>query len=445
MSTKTLRGAILHGGLFLLVALAVDGMPLDGELIKNAGLDAIEGRQAVLQEIGSLGSGGSGLSKFFWAGMYAAAFAYLLFNKPQSTLRLLFENKPLVLLILLMPLSALWSDNPKIVFALSAHTIGMLAICVAAIIAYRADPAALARMMAVVLGINVAIHVAGVLLAPEYTINAHGRWRGWTSHPNRLGGIALCALALNVGCLAAKHVWKRWAHITFVAICVAVLIGSQSQTSVVCAMFAGVGPFFLGRTYRRLGRRGAGQMALLSGLVAAALAIPAILFAHEILEAVTGALGRDISFTGRTTIWARAVDAFGARPILGWSFDGHLEVFSKTPLRYTDYHNGYLDIAVSGGLLAISLFAAMIIRYLTQIRNADVGTIIMFLPLTISILIYNILEADLLSGRNTIWTMLVVIVLLQSVARHEQRQPSTNSRAERGSVQQSKLRQPLNR
>ena len=72
---------------------------------------------------------------------------------------------------------------------------------------------------------------------------------------------------------------------------------------------------------------------------------------------------------------------------------------------------------VSGGIVALVLFSWLMIRFFISMKDSEPAMIVMFLPLAVAILIHNIFEAGLLTGRGTIWIMLIVVVLLQSAVK----------------------------
>ena len=122
--------------------------------------------------------------------------------------------------------------------------------------------------------------------------------------------------------------------------------------------------------------------------------------------------GADDALSGRPEIWALGLTAVADRPI-GWSFDllrtywdnhGHLELFPH-------FHNGFLDIAVKGGLLAEALLVFLIIRMFIAIKNVETVDITMykvFLSFFISLMIYNLVETAL-DRENLVWDMLFIV------------------------------------
>ncbi len=72
---------------------------------------------------------------------------------------------------------------------------------------------------------------------------------------------------------------------------------------------------------------------------------------------------------------------------------------------------------VSGGVGALLLFIWLMIRYFTRMKDAPPIIIIMFLPTAVAILIHNVFESGLLTGRGIIWIMMLVIVLLQTTVK----------------------------
>lgn len=70
-------------------------------------------------------------------------------------------------------------------------------------------------------------------------------------------------------------------------------------------------------------------------------------------------LGRDLTFTGRTSIWDKALDAFSKSPIFGVgeiSSDA-----SRTLIGATNAHNYYLDLMYKNGIIGFVLFLIILI------------------------------------------------------------------------------------
>ena len=96
----------------------------------------------------------------------------------------------------------------------------------------------------------------------------------------------------------------------------------------------------------------------MTSLSLAAIAIGVFVVASEefdIAARTLGALGKDSTLTGRTTVWDFRIEQFWREPILGVAFGAYwespqtsvmaLEAAMKTSL--PNFHNNFLDVAVA--------------------------------------------------------------------------------------------------
>ena len=77
------------------------------------------------------------------------------------------------------------------------------------------------------------------------------------------------------------------------------------------------------------------------------------------------AVGRDLTFTGRTTIWTHAIDAGMQHSMLGagyrafWTPEGASYVYARIWAVIGNGHNGYLDVWLELGFIGLGLFLLM--------------------------------------------------------------------------------------
>jgi O-antigen ligase len=78
---------------------------------------------------------------------------------------------------------------------------------------------------------------------------------------------------------------------------------------------------------------------------------------------IAGALGRDVTLTGRTIIWEMALES-GSNPIIGSGFQSYWlsgkgqEIIDWGHTNYV--HNGYLDVYLNAGWIGVLLLAGML-------------------------------------------------------------------------------------
>lgn len=146
-------------------------------------------------------------------------------------------------------------------------------------------------------------------------------------------------------------------------------------------------------------------------------------------ETILDALGRDITLTGRTSIWSIVIDKIMKRPWLGYGYMGFwrgmegesADVWYETFFLAPHAHNTYLDLALQFGLVGLLVFLlSFLVNYLRAIAWVRLNKTteglwpIMFLSLT---LLYSTTET-LFVGPNYPWvlyTALTTSVLVQPI------------------------------
>jgi O-antigen ligase len=393
-----------------MLSLAIQGMPLGGGLVEASEMYAEEIHAITAAKVTSLGTDQSSYPAMIWATMYVMA-ALALIRPPalrRATL-LLWHQWPIVILLVMVPFSAIWSPNGGKVLMNFVHALGVTFIAISAALHYRSNPRKMLRVITSVLIANLSLHLAAVLLVPAVGVSLDGRWAGLTGQSNTLGCIAYCLLwASSVGIQISKGERCRllWLGIL---LSVVVLIGSNSVTSIVASGIVLLVSFLYGRVQRGRLRFSVLSSLALMGAVCAALFV-LVLGPSDVLEYLTGSGGRSSDLSGRTYIWLAALDLIDQYPILGWGFDDNARVILETGMPHTTYHNGYLDIAVRGGTIALVLLLAMVGRFFLDLRRLGgdrwFPTSLSFI---VAMLIYNLSETALLTPRNILWICLLVL------------------------------------
>lgn len=112
------------------------------------------------------------------------------------------------------------------------------------------------------------------------------------------------------------------------------------------------------------------------------IAASAVLFGWLFVEIVLGMLGRDMTFTGRTTIWQNGLILWRDRPIFGYG-GGFFYVFSDPSLSFgyeasqvvyemsigwalDIMHSGFLEAAIYYGIIGVVVFSIMVITFVIR-------------------------------------------------------------------------------
>jgi len=372
---------------------------------------------------------GSPIDAIVFMALFVAAIAVLLRRKQRLTL-LLKASFPLLIYFLYCLVSCAWSPFPDVAFKRWIKDVGDLAMVLVVV----TDPEPIAALSRLFSRVGFILLPASILLirysalGSAYDPSGNPMYTGVTTNKNTLGlityVISLGALWSLFNLLRAKRRPNRGrqllARVVLLAFGVAVLQQAHSATCIACfilgtaLMLATSLPFMR----RRPGRVHALVLTiLLSGGIT-------MLFGGQ--ATVTGALGRDATFSDRTVIW-KAVIPICPNPVVGAGFESFWNGYgkyvkgglSKYERGLNSAHNGYIDVYLNLGLVGVALIAALLISGYGQAcagfrRNPAVGSLMLAYVATASI--YSITEAGFRILTPTWFSLLLVLVGSRSIA-----------------------------
>jgi O-antigen ligase len=353
---------------------------------------------------------------------YALAFIFLLKQKGlvSSVIR---KAVPLDILFFLMLISVLWSEFPVKVLISFVHNIGVACIALCAISLFIGNKNYFFKLLLLGLFVYIVSTIAVTLIRPDigvmtstniYAVSLIGRWRGLTTHPNSLGSICLFTTWVS---LSAFFYTKQSKLISLLAI--SLLMGafycmykanSMTSTLLSAALVFGMVWFaFIGnsRGGMRFIKIMLGVMSIFVGLMLIYIIHPEVFSEKYFFRAI----GRDESFSGRTSLWDIGLRGFAAKPYFGWGYDSLMSFLKSYNLGYGQLHNGYLDLLVRGGLVSIFLFFILLCQavyfLIKQVffKNKDYVCVAGLLLLA---LLHNMTEGSLFGGTNIIWFMFLI-------------------------------------
>ena len=333
----------------------------------------------------------------------------------------------LVLVLLYLVLagaSALWALEPAITFRrFVLQALLVLAALVAALL--EPDPRAVARRLAVVAGLAVALNLVWLGAKPPSPLGVEGIY----PQKNALGVALLVSLPLLA--FAALDARRR-GRTLLVALVLALLTGafallvlSRSKTSLGLAVVVPVAALGLVVAGRMV--RASPALVLLFG-VGALLAVSMLahaLFGWTIRDASVLVFG-DPTFTGRDVIWSFAAGQAGERPWLGYGFNGFWGIGYASPAvsdgplfvnSVLQAHNGFIDVRLELGWLGLGLMAAILAAGFARIGSvAGVDTLLGWTCLCLALvaLLHNGLESSLARGFNLVWIAFLAAVCMAS-------------------------------
>jgi O-antigen ligase len=352
--------------------------------------------------------------------IYCIGLLYVLAERGRLP-KLLIGNWALLALTGYAVFSSLWSYYPDATFRRAFAL--LLTTTFAFYLVLRFTPRELLQMLAWALFLGAALSLVLVMLYPTSLIHygaLAGSWRGSFGHKNRLGrmmALAVVVFALLLIEKGGKSNWFNWAGL---GLCGFMLAMSQSRTAWITAM-----ALLLSIPVLRFLRGARLPMSLRIGsllILGFAVSIAVTHFLVVGLEAV----GRDLTFSGRTTIWTHSIHAGMSHPMLGagyrafWTPEGASYVYARLWAVVGNGHNGYLDVWLELGFVGLSVFVVMFLTgisraYSRLIKSEDIAGLFYALVM-IYATIYSFTEKFLLEQSELTW-MLIMVTLLYLTPR----------------------------
>ncbi len=337
----------------------------------------------------------------------AYVFSFLLIlTGPAHAMQTIKRLWPVLLLLFLAASSALWSAKPERVAVFTLHTLGLLMVSIPA--AQYAMTRRAAMLVPVLLAL-VPVLVASILVArlvPSIGVDpALNRWRGVTASPNNLGEVSLIAMWASLGCLyLTKRILMKVLSLLAIALSLVALVGSGSATSGVISVVM-IPLVIVFMSMRKNNSNVRMVKIVMLAIFSVAMLLTVVFILPDLLDPkfALKLIGRSSNFSGRSAVWAMALDAIQMKPLTGWSFDSNASIvmFLRGNMPYAQFHNGYLDIAVRGGLIGLFLLLIILVRmFISLIRlsriNFELYALIM--PWFLAMMLLNMMEAQYFTG-----------------------------------------------
>jgi exopolysaccharide production protein ExoQ len=252
------------------------------------------------------------------------------------------------------------------------------------------------------------------ILPLERFFDLNEPWYGIFTQRNSLGMImAFSALVFFLWSrLEPQEKWSAylWAGLSFVLL---LLSGSLTAFLGLCAML-GMG-FLLWdiRLNRKRARRVLAASALMAGI--------GLYFTASHVEAVTSFLDRDVTLTGRTTIWGTSLLLGMDHPWIGRGFNAFWlgdegpsgEIRKLAGWDVPSAHNGYLEIWLDLGLWGLAAFLVGFARhfwksmhYFLRIEGWEGSWPVLYLTF---LAVINLAQSVLVSPNAFFWILYVLI------------------------------------
>lgn len=304
-----------------------------------------------------------------------------------------------------LALTAAWALAPATTLTrLSLYVLLILSLIPAVLLADSLDD--VLRPMFWVTVAAVVVNVVSIAVIPTTSIGFPGIY----THKNALGAnVAIAGLFAIYAMTRADHRIRVAGFLCLPAI-LGLLLISHSKTSLGLLLLVPPTAVLAVAIRRRL------RISL--PILMVVLTIPAAFLVsggipgfdyRDVSRAVSG----DPTFTGRTDLWKFSATHIAERPMTGWGFQSFWGIGPASPAsRMTDTfiaraphsHNGYVDMALEGGVIAVAMLLSIILMiawWIDRLIDRDVGAGILMTSCLFYLLWQNLLETDWLHGMTT--------------------------------------------
>lgn len=360
--------------------------------------------------------------QIIWVVLYAIV-ARILIKERAVSLGRVMHSWPLLLLLAFAILSIGWSDSPALTVR---HSVSLVASAMGGLyLAARYSLAGQLKLLTSVFKIAIVLSfLFGSVKLGAPVDDIAGAWYGIYTQRNSLG--AMMALSILVFMLWArirpeeKRESKLWTALSMVLV---ILSGSATALISACVVL------LLLPVMRFMNSRPArARTTILAGMLIAGIGL---FFAADHLEMVVGFFDRDVTFTGRTTIWGAALAESADRFWLGSGFDAFWigntgpsgKVQEIAGWAVPSAHSGFLEIWLALGFTGLAIFflgfwmsCRRAIQLFLRGRTWETVWPMLFLVVLVSV---NFAQSALVSPNYIFWILYVGIsIQVTELTRH---------------------------
>jgi exopolysaccharide production protein ExoQ len=369
-------------------------------------------------------------NQILWVGL-AAISSLAVLRAPMRLTKYAAALWPLLALLALCILSAVWSDHPDAAIRRSTQA-SLIFYCFLIGVVYSTSIDRIVSIFYLIFWGLLLFNLAA--LARPWSFELSGEFRGTFGHKNGAGAIAAFALILGFSIIRGRQgLLNRLLCGFYLVAWGTLLVLSGSKTSLALIALVPI-LFLLLRAGSKILRLNVG-IVLIFGLSMVASIIGLLVYGGGYTPAyiVSQFIG-DSSFTGRDAIWQFMLEHIQRSWLFGQGYGSFWGVGFESPnLRSQFYfirllnqaHNGYLDLLVSVGAVGLTLFMLQLLKAGVQSEAIHSRKPFLFQLIWTGIifsLIHNITETSLLRGFSPVWIFTLLALLLAARASVEARE-----------------------
>jgi len=300
--------------------------------------------------------------------LLAAIYSYVLYNRLNSfsTYRVIISNPHIMIFILFILLSSVWSSDP-------GHSIKMgLQILITSLIAIhiycKYDFDNFIRIITIALGWLALISFLSAFVIPDKAIYSgvlhEGAWRGIYFHSSGLAKEMAIGSVLFLYSAKRKLIGGKLSVLGFM-VCFFLLLKSQNLTALISIFVIGViYIFFLSL------QRFPYIMKIFVFITFLTFMALISVYVMDNYEEITYAIGKDPTMTNRTSVWVYSYASAMEKLWLGYGYNSFwLDKFATTFfLQWEPHHahNAFLDILLDVGIIGLVLFSIAVYKVFSR-------------------------------------------------------------------------------
>jgi len=336
------------------------------------------------QNLAAAPTSGDAFSRLLWLGLLALSAIIVLWRAGLAWVLARMLNPFLPMFVALAVLSIAWSIDPSLSARRLVRMFTIVLACTAFVLtgwhARRCQNVVRPILTVMLLGsILFGLAFPALAIHQETSAELIGAWRGLANHKNGLGALSCITLIFWFHAWLAREV-RLLPALAGGAIAVTCLVLSRSSTSLAATVFVMIFMVALLRSPHGLRP----YLPYLVSMLVAALLIYALAILNLIpglgtlMAPVTLLTDKDMTFTGRTEIWAILAEHIRWHPFLGTGYGAY---WTGAPVAGTESyefvwrmrsfypgsaHNGYLEIVNDLGWVGLACLIAYILTHVRQ-------------------------------------------------------------------------------
>lgn len=347
--------------------------------------------------------------------IYIVSILLLLKNKSfLSSLKLLFQEKYVLFLLVLTFVSVIWSVSPDDTLTGAITLTGTLFL--ALYIVQTNNLTNFIKILTIYFFFFCLVNTLYVLFSGAgLDVEHNGAWKGLLGQKNRFGMfLSIAFLVSLISFRKSKGHFKLFSLITLVFSLV-LIIKADSKTALVLSIL-----ILITILFSKVIRMPPYLLISLLSLMLSSM-ILGIYLVFIFNKKITELTGFEFTFTGRTEIWSAILRFISQSPLSGYGYNGFwnsslVTDFNRMLLynETTSSHNGYFDVVLSLGIFALAAVLVILIKNVYKVitlyrLNKDNNFLFLAL-LLMYFIIYNFTESLLLLRNNFITVLFFCLI-----------------------------------